>query len=112
MLREISRPAADAAERRKLFTAEFPRICSAMFGPSGCAGGGVGRSGSGGRSRPGSVAGAPATLAVSFSYADSRSTVCPYFADSGLDDAAAVIASLPMVSISERGGRILVHATG
>lgn len=58
------------------------------------------------------MAGAPATFAVSFSYADSRSTVCRYFADSGLDDAAAVIASLPMVSISERGGRILVHATG
>ena len=38
--------------------------------------------------------------------------VWPYSACSGDALAAAPIASGPMVSISERGARILVHATG
>jgi hypothetical protein len=38
--------------------------------------------------------------------------VWPYSACSGLAFAAAVIASVPMVSISDRGARMRVHATG
>jgi len=51
-------------------------------------------------------------LAASFPAAPSPTMVWPYSACSSLAFAAAEIASGPMVSISDRGERILVHATG
>ncbi|SLJ82802.1 Uncharacterised protein [Mycobacteroides abscessus subsp. abscessus] len=69
----ISRPAAEAADRRKLLTAGFFMIRSAADSCSWALG-----------ERPGAAAvsgcsaGTAASLAARISEADSRSMVCPY----------------------------------
>src|SRR5690349_3361334 len=122
MLRVISRPITVPAERIALLNAELSMTFSiipgsvarfAVASPDALAGGGGTASIGGGSdgSAPG-AAGGGASRAFSRSYAESRSIVWPYSACSGEAWAAALIASGPMVSISDRGARILVHATG
>src|SRR5690606_35329124 len=106
-LRVISRPAAVAAERRKLLTAGLRMIRSAAVSSRPALGETPGAAGACGFS--GATA---AIFAARISDADSRSMVWRYFADNPPASAREEMADSPMVSMSERGGTILVHATG
>src|SRR5690606_38898685 len=103
MLRVISRPITVPAERIALLNARLSTTLSSWPGPCGSTGAGTVWvcAGSGGASQ-----------ATSGAKTAARSLVWPYSASRGLDLAAAAIATSPMVSISERGARIRVRATG
>src|ERR1700738_3383820 len=114
MLRVISRPMTVPAERIALLNAGLLIILSSIPGsaaprdftsPSVLAAPGSTGSG-GGRAASGDAAGVGCNLLLSRSYADSRSIVWPYSACNGDALAAAAIASGPMVSIRDRGGRL------
>src|SRR4051794_18402106 len=117
MLRVISRPRTVPAERIALLNAGLSTTFSNMLGSaafrdfiSPSAGGRPAGASTGGGS--GALSGGGANRALRRSYADSRATGWPYSARHGDALAAAAIASGPMVSISDRGARIRVHATG
>ena len=113
--RVISRPSADAADRANDFAAEDPSTllnnppraplssCSGS-GRCDCRGPGPGFGCTG--------AGGGASFAASRSYAESRSTVCPYSPCNGDPATAAVTVAGSAGAIRDRGARTIVHATG
>src|SRR5688572_26820051 len=126
MPRVSSRPSAEAAERANDRNAEEPSTLpttSSSGGSSarrrrgdgsGISGHGFGSSGSGAGTGAGAGAGGGggASRAASRSYAESRSTGCPYLTHSGEPATAAERTAGSTGAMSERGARSIVQATG